>query len=150
MALLVSNVAEFNSKILAWGKMHESGISMSMIVRKLILDGLVSVTNYTPVDTGYLRYNWTVTIGRPKPEGQAIGNPKSSYPSKKNVPTEGDFSREAGKLSKAGFNIHYIQNNASYSEAVNNGSPTIEAKQMIQLAMGDLIMSVNESGVMAV
>jgi|14BtaG_2_1085337.scaffolds.fasta_scaffold08932_6 hypothetical protein len=145
MALLKSNVAEFNTKILAWGKMHKSGITMNTIVRKLLLDGLVSVTNYTPVDTGYLRYNWTVTIGRPTSEKFGTEGLKTlTYSEPQNL------QAEASKAPKAGFNVHYIQNNANYAEPVNNGTPRMEARQMVELAMGDLIMSVNETGVMAV
>lgn len=142
MALLKSNVAEFNTKILAWGKMHKSGITMNTIVRKLLLDGLTSVTNYTPVKTGYLRYNWTVTIGRPTSE--KFGDENSRYSQPQNL------EAQAKKAPKAGYNVHYIQNNANYAEPVNNGTPRMEARQMVELAMGDLIMSVNESGVMAV
>ena len=141
--MAISNVAQFNAEIQAWSKVHLSGASMSVIVRKLLLDGLVGVTNYTPVKTGYLRFNWTVTVGSPSDEkfGTEVGGDALVYPNPQNL------EKEASKVKASGFNIHYIQNNVQYAEPVNNGTPRMEAHLMVERAMGDLIESVNESGV---
>ena len=133
-----SNVAQFNADILAWSKFHLTGGSMEIVVRKLLFDGLLGVTHYTPVDTGYLRYNWTVSVG--KPTREKFGNEGSRYTSPQNLQRE---SRKA----EIGFNIYYIQNNVKYAEPVNDGTPRMEAHLMVERAMGDLIESVNESGV---
>ena len=135
-----TNLAQFNKTVNAWSAMHASGKSMNVILRKLTLDALVGVSNYTPVDTGYCRFNWLVSVNRPTSEVKG-----GKRDSKVTYGDAGHVGRGsvAGKVPKSGqlgkFPQVYVQNNVEYSEPLNNGTPLTKGNQMVERTLHDLI-----------
>jgi hypothetical protein len=121
-------IKKFNADIAIWTNKHASHIPIQTIQRKIALDVLRGAVMYTPVDTGYLRFNWQVGINtlptealgkRPK-EKKALGKPSMS-------------------VSKAPkYSIIYISNPVEYADYVEEGSPTIKAHKMLARALQDV------------
>ena len=137
--MIPDNLPEFNAIVHQFAARHASGVSMDVIVRKLMLDGLTGLVNYTPVDTGYLRFNWQVSITFPRVF--ALGEKGQHYSEFK----AGHVNRGqlAGKIPAKGtlppFPVAYLVNNAEYAEIINNGSANRHANMMVERTEQDLV-----------
>lgn len=77
--------------------------------KKIALETFARLLLRTPVDSGHLRANWRITIGRP-----ATGAVEGTE-----APTIGTALAALGAL--AAFSVVYIVNNASYAQVVDEG-----------------------------
>jgi hypothetical protein len=134
-----SNINEFTATVNAWAAKHQSGQSMDVIMRKLTLDGLLGVTNYTPVDTGYARFNWQVSMGAPVEK--TVGTPESEYPElqSERVGRGAVVHKVPGRGTVPKWGVIYIANNVEYIEYLNNGTPRMPAQLMIERTEADLL-----------
>ncbi len=121
-------IKKFNADIGVWTEKHASHIPIEKIQRKIALDVLRHAVMYSPVDTGYLRFNWQVGINNLPTE------PRGERPTKSKA--LGRPSTSIGKLPK--YAIVYISNPVEYAEYVEEGSPTIKANKMLARALQDV------------
>ena len=134
---ILNNSPAFNASVNAWAVKHATGLSMGIIVRKLALDALVGLTYYTPVDTGYCRFNWQVSITNPK-KGKK-GKKGAEYEHMKGHIDQGAVAEEIppkGTIPK--FGVVYVQNNVEYAQHLNDGTSKTEAHKMIERTHADL------------
>tara|TARA_R110000824_G_scaffold20947_9_gene78613 strand:+ start:2902 stop:3360 length:459 start_codon:yes stop_codon:yes gene_type:complete len=131
-------IKKFNADIGVWTNKHASHLPIQTIQRKIALDVLRHAVMYTPVKTGYLRFNWQVGINT-LPE-EAIGTrPKTKTVNKKVVVIGKKLPRAGMSVSKAPkYSIIYISNPVEYAEYVEEGSPTIKAHKMLARALQDV------------
>jgi len=135
---MTGNLAEFNATVAAFTARHATGISIGVIMRKLMLDGLVGLVNYTPVDTGYLRFNWQASIGLPIT--YSIGEEGAIYSNFKGHANRGTVAmRVPSKGAIPPFPIAFLVNNVEYAEPVNDGTPHQKANMMVERTEQDLV-----------
>tara|TARA_R110002020_G_scaffold41325_6_gene122003 strand:+ start:5977 stop:6429 length:453 start_codon:yes stop_codon:yes gene_type:complete len=131
-------IKKFNADIAIWTNKHASHIPIEKIQRKIALDVLRHAVMYTPVNTGYLRFNWQVGMNQLKED--AIGTrPKTRRVDNKDVVVGGKLPRPSTIIGKPPkYSIIYISNPVEYAEYVEEGSPTIKAHKMLARALQDV------------
>ena len=132
---VVHNLEAFQGAVDAFTQKHAvSATSLLVIQAKLLMDGLAKMSQYSPVLTGYLRYNFQLTIGHPA-EGKK-GNEGQEYPGAQAGQIDPVEARALASLRP--FSIGWITNNADYAEIVNNGTEKREAALMLERTVSDL------------
>lgn len=117
-------------------------VSLETAAREVLQDLALDVIRRTPVDTGFLRGNWTVNLNAP-PSGRASdgGQPEVAYPGSNKFPpiapqTAARVSAGIGKL-RAGDTL-YLTNNARYAAIIENGNATRRPRAMVRSAIANL------------
>lgn len=122
-------VKRFNNEVETWTAKNASHLPIETIQRKLALDVLRSAVFYTPVDTGYLRFNWQVGINK-LPQEPIGERPKGDKKAPQNSAT-------VGKLPK--WSVVYLSNPVEYAEYVEEGTPRMQARKMLARALQDVV-----------
>lgn len=131
------NLADFHAAVDGFIAKHGPQVSIPRIQAKLGMDALHSATFYSPVLSGYLRYNWQLTVGQPA-EGTK-GRKGSEYPGSQAGQVDMAEARALAVIPP--FSIVWLTNNAEYAEVVNNGGPNREAALMLERTVSDLTES---------
>jgi hypothetical protein len=131
---ITHNLADFHAAVDVFVAKHGTGISLMQIQAKVAFDALAGLTLYSPVDTGYLRYNYQLTIGQPA-DGMK-GEVGVEYEDQKAGNIDNAELVALGKLTP--FQMVWITNNAEYAEAVNNGTDRAAAHLMLERTISDL------------
>jgi hypothetical protein len=118
-----ANRQQFITKVVAFNAPIQSGAIVDKYVRALLLKGLAFAIQATPVDTGYLAYNWLAYVNKPpdSPRGK-YGPQYASNP-----------AMVLDRIPKTfiGYRKAWIVNNVSYSYDVEEGSSRIRAHKML-------------------
>mgnify|MGYP003108427032 FL=1 len=123
---ITSNLNAFNAKINAWLLASQSGDDITTIQRKLTMDAMAQLTKYTPRDTGYLAFNWFPSVNAPMPDVlRGVKGKQNPLP-------------EVVSPQLTPYGIVYVQNNVEYAEYVNNGTPRMEGRFMVERTLQDL------------
>jgi hypothetical protein len=138
----MDNLNFFTAQIDKWTQANVADAAAGQVPRKVVVQALYKLVNYSPVDTGYLRKNWLVTAGAPAmrrigvysktrqhPEWQGASVPLSTITGK--VPTQAAFPRGE---------IVYISNSAKHAVKANNGTDNFQGNpyQMLERTKNDL------------
>lgn len=134
MTAVVHNAEAFNAAVAAFAAHHVSGASIREIQQKIALDALAKLTLYSPVDTGYLRFNWQLTVGQPA--AGTKGEEGGEYPDAKAGLLDPEEERAVSELPP--FAVVFVTNNAEYAEFVNNGTDRMRAHLMLERTVSDL------------
>ena len=140
MTTAFSNLPEFNARVDAWAARHATGLSLGVIQRKLVLDAMTGVVNYTPVDTGYCRFNWQVSATSPEESVRGVEGEELPAYQPEEVPSMNhidEVSSETAHLPR--FGIVWVVNNVNYASHLNDGTARIEAHQMVERTLTDLL-----------
>jgi hypothetical protein len=140
-----TNLQQFTQTVNAWAATVPRQ-QVKTAQRKLLLDGWRGVTEKTPVDTGYARFNWQVTFAAPA-QGVVGDRPPSRSRGGRAVRQIGE--PQAPSVSAASipdWSVAYITNNVAYIEYLEDGTPRTRAHQMVALTVQELEASFSSSG----
>lgn len=117
MTVIRTNLAEFTAKLNAAGKELPQR-SLLALQKKIVLEALRRVVQRTPVDLGFLRAGWQVTIGIPATatRGQA---PKSGDARIPQPPLVGNAISTLARLQP--FQTVFISNPVPYASVIESG-----------------------------
>lgn len=105
---------------------RKTGLKADTVCRKVLLDLTTDIVRATPVDTGYARSNWQVSIGSPA-SGLVVTKDKS-----------GGFAITAALPAVQAFGagkVAYLANNAPYIMALEYGSSKQAPSGMARIAV---------------
>lgn len=125
------NLKEFNDAIRDFATV-EVPEKVTAMQRKIVLTALRKIVLKTPVDTGYARMNWQVTIN--KPADSVVGE------------QSGEKVRSSRVYEKANavlanlppFQTVYISNNVDYIEFLEEGSSKQAPAGMVAITVEEL------------
>jgi len=124
----ISNLRQFQLEVDAKTK-HMTRTELVLTQKKLVFEALTRIVNRTPVDTGYARGNWQVTIGS-LPAGE------KDISDKEGGPTIASGQAALGQLPP--FQVVYIGNNVIYIWPLEEGSSDQAPEGMVAITVEEL------------
>lgn len=126
---------------------QKTGLTLDVIVRKICLDLWRKVVKRTPVDTGYARANWMVSIDQ-VPEGLVIQQAPTKIKGQKKtggrVETIPAPATPPAFISLKAGTVVYIVNNVPYILALEDGHSHTQAPNgMAKVSMLEIKNEVN-------
>lgn len=134
----VHNFPAFQAAVSAFTKYHGSGMSLAVLQTKLTLDALTGMVMYSPVDLGYLRANFQITVGSParSPVTKKPKRPKGRRKGEKGPRQFPDPIPVAPAIPP--FTPSYVSNPVKYAVHVNDGTDRVAGVQMLERTVVDL------------
>lgn len=122
--------------------MDTTGVRAETAMREVIQDLAFEVIQRTPVDTGFLRGNWQVSINVP-PTGELVkrGKPEAEYSGASKFPPPAPQTVGRVSVGIAGAepgDIVYFTNNAEYAAIIENGSSRQRGRAMVKNSIANL------------
>ena len=102
------------------------------ILQKLTLDGFGELVRRTPVDTGFLRSRWAVSVNT-SPPADTVRNPGSG----------GFPPASTPRLKPVWGDRVYLYNNTEYAYFIEHGTPTMRAQPMVEPTYFYLVETAN-------
>ena len=117
-------------------------VQLDTAAREVLQDLALEVVKRTPVDTGFLRGNWQVSINVPPPsrlvdQGQA----EVAYAGSNKFPPVAPqtVARVSSEMSRFDLgDTVYFFNNARYAAVIENGNATRRPRAMVRSAIANL------------
>jgi len=122
----------------------EARVKLETAAREVLQDLALEVVERTPVDTGFLRGNWQVSINAPPPNTLVDrGDPETTYSGSGKFPpvapqTVNRVSADISKLKPQNGDTLYFFNNARYASIIENGSASRRPRAMVKSAIANL------------
>jgi len=129
------DVAKFGLEIEDWISENASHLPVSVIQRKLAFDILKHAVMYTPVRTGYLRFNWQVGVND-IPDTPVGERPKTRVVNNKEVVVGKKLPPASTAIPKPQpYSIIYLSNPVEYAQYVEEGTAKVPASKMLARAI---------------
>jgi hypothetical protein len=121
---------------------RRSKVKLETAAREVLQDLALEVVKRTPVDTGFLRGNWQVSVNVPPPsrlvdQGQA----EVAYAGSSKFPPVAPqtVARVSSEMSRfdVGDTVYFF-NNARYAAVIENGNATRRPRAMVRGAVANL------------
>lgn len=121
---------------------RRSKVKLETAAREVLQDLALDVVKRTPVDTGFLRGNWQVSINAP-PSSKLVdsGKPEAVYAGSSKFPAVAPqtVARVSSEISRLDIgDTLYFTNNARYAAVIENGNATRRPRAMVRGAVANL------------
>jgi hypothetical protein len=117
-------------------------VQLDTAAREVLQDLALDVVKRTPVDTGFLRGNWQVSINAPPPSKLVdSGKPEAAYAGSSKFPAVAPqtVARVSSEISRLDIgDTLYFTNNARYAAVIENGNATRRPRAMVRGAVANL------------
>ena len=121
---------------------RRSKVKLETAAREVLQDLALDVVKRTPVDTGFLRGNWQVSITAPPPSKLVdSGKPEAVYAGSSKFPAVAPqtVARVSSEISRLDIgDTLYFTNNARYAAVIENGNANRRPRAMVRSAIANL------------